>query len=303
MRGSAEAPAREAAPAITRRPSAKRLRERIGFYFGTDAEIVEECWAASFNGRIAVVDVPRGADLERSLISLNADGTVTRQSTMSLARPDRLVFAYERLMSIAFAAVKRPRRALLLGLGGGAMVRFLAAHLPGCETTAIENDETVIEIARRFFHIRLPVVHRDALAFLHETEERFDVVLVDLYDAAGAVHAGRRIWDACRSVLAPKGSLAVNWADFAGNAAYEAAAGALATRVAGGTLFVTPHGFKDNLVQFAWQDADLEAEGVLPRFHEFERARHLPFRVCNLLRGCLLSPTFPKRAETTKDGD
>jgi len=213
---------------------------------------------------------------------------------MSLVRPERLVFHYERLMSLALGLAAKAESALLLGLGGGAMLRFLAAHLPGCAATAVEHDPAMIEIARRHFHVRGPVVEADALAFLAGTEERFDAILVDLYDGAGAVHARGEFWERCAAALAPAGCIAANWADFEGDAECEASARALAARAAG-TLFVTPHGFQDNLIQFAWTDPALAADEAPERLHRFERDRRLPFRVRSLLRGCVVSSEYPKR--------
>ena len=54
---------------------------------------------------------------------------MTEQSSMDLLYPARLVFHYERLMSLAFAMVERPVTALLLGVGGAAMWRFVRAYL------------------------------------------------------------------------------------------------------------------------------------------------------------------------------
>ena len=98
--------------------------------------------AKSFGGRLAVLDVPRGGDIRRCLVSIAGDGLVTQQSAMSLSRPEKLVFDYEKVMALAIAAVPRPRTVLLLGLGGGAMARFLARYMPGCTLTLVERDPT-----------------------------------------------------------------------------------------------------------------------------------------------------------------
>jgi hypothetical protein len=50
---------------------------------------------------------------------------------MDLLYPARLVFHYERLMSLAFVMAERPVTALLLGVSGAAMSRFVRAYLPG----------------------------------------------------------------------------------------------------------------------------------------------------------------------------
>src|SRR5690349_10442311 len=83
-------------------------------------ELVEVCRAPRFGGDIVVLDAPYRSDYLRYLCSVGRDGTtVSQQSAMSLLRPEKLIFHYERLMAMSFAltAADRPRSALLLGLG------------------------------------------------------------------------------------------------------------------------------------------------------------------------------------------
>src|SRR6185437_14881123 len=83
-------------------------RDRIAFAFGPEARIVEQCHATAFGARVAVVDVPYGGSLHRCLVSLPRGGVLTQQSAMNLARPERLVFAYEQAMALAVALPPRP---------------------------------------------------------------------------------------------------------------------------------------------------------------------------------------------------
>ena len=53
---------------------------------------------------LVVLDAPYRSDYLRYLCSIGRDGeTVSQQSAMSLLRPDKLVFHYERLMALSFA--------------------------------------------------------------------------------------------------------------------------------------------------------------------------------------------------------
>src|SRR5689334_13240643 len=107
-------------------------RRVIAEFFGEDAQMRELLAPADFNGLLFVVDAEWGGELVRFLASIS-EGTqeLTQQSAMSLARPERLIFHYERLMSLAFVLAQRPRSALLLGLGGGAMARYVQHAWPG----------------------------------------------------------------------------------------------------------------------------------------------------------------------------
>src|SRR5207253_11255379 len=104
----------------------------------------------------------RGPRQCRTLGSYAGVTQVTEQSSIDTLSPARLVFHYERLMSLAFAMVERPVTALLLGVGGAAMWRFLRAYLPDCAPTLVESDETIITLARRWFYLSQPVVHDTA---------------------------------------------------------------------------------------------------------------------------------------------
>ena len=231
-------------------------RQSLIFLFGDGTKIVEQRYAKSFGGRLAVLDVPRGGDIRRCLVSIGEDGLVIQHSAMSLSYPDRLVFDYEKVMALAFAAVAKPRSALLLGLGSGAMARHLMRHVPDCALTLVDRDPIVVKLARRHFRLDHPVEIADAAAFVRNTKQRFDVVLVDLYGAQGFSAPLIEFWEHCTAALARKGCLAINWADGRHKEYYRPhahRAGALAAK----GFYVAPRGFKDNVIQLCSTDAAL----------------------------------------------
>ncbi|MDB5408966.1 MAG: hypothetical protein JWL84_3878 [Rhodospirillales bacterium] len=236
-------------------------RDRFAFFFGTDSTTLEQRYAETFGARLAVVDIPHGGDIRRCLASLTESGMVLQQSAMSLMRPQRLVFPYEQAMALAVAVRPHPRTALQLGLGGGAMVRFLSAYYPECELTIVESDPTVIDLARRHFYIDTPVEQTDAITFLAETEQRFDAIMVDIYGGGGFNAPPLAFWDACAAALQPKGCIAINWAEARDKPVYELHAARAAARI-GRTFFLAPDGFKDNVVQLCSADPALDAAGL-----------------------------------------
>jgi hypothetical protein len=170
----------------------ERQRRLILEYFGQDARIRMLRPAPTFGASLFVIDFDRGTRHYRTLGSFGASfektlanwfGSsiqVTEQSSMDLLYPAQLVFHYERLMSLAFALVERPINALLLGVGGAAMWRFVRAYLPECAPILVDCDETVIAIAKRWFYLNQPVALDTAERYLAGTTQRFDVILVDL---------------------------------------------------------------------------------------------------------------------------
>jgi spermidine synthase len=233
-------------------------RDCFTFLFGDGTTIVEQRYAKTFGARLAVLDVPRGGDVRRCLVSVASDGLVTQQSAMSLARPEKLVFDYEKVMALAVVAVPRPKTVLLLGLGGGAMARFLARYMPDCALTLVERDPTVVKLARRYFHIDHAVELADAASFVRATTVKFDAILVDLYGSQGFNAPQIEFWEHCAAALGPKGCLAINWADGRHKEFYRPharRADALATR----SFYLAPRGFKDNVVQLCSADPRLDA--------------------------------------------
>src|SRR5436190_8169396 len=162
-----------------------RQRQLILDYFGHGARIRLLRATPVFGASVFVVDFDRGPRHYRTLGSFGpafampfaVDPQVTEQSSMDLLYPAKLVFHYERLMSLAFALCDRPISALLLGVGGAAMWRFLRAYVPECAPTLVDNDESVVAIARRWFYLSQSVVIDTAERFLAGTKDRYDVIL------------------------------------------------------------------------------------------------------------------------------
>jgi hypothetical protein len=274
----------------------ERQRSLILEYFGSEARIRVLRRAPTFGAPVFVVDFDRGARSFRTLGSFGTGAQVTEQSSMDLLYPARLVFHYERLMSLAFAMCRQPVNALLLGVGGAAMWRFIRAYVPDCAPTLVDADETVIGIARRWFYLKQPVVHDTAQQFLAGTIEHYDVILVDLYDAAGPANSDEGFWARCLDRLAPDGCLANNWADFAVNPKVGPMAEALsaAARARGlEPIFVTRRGFRDNLVQYVATAPEIGADAVTAVLERFVRERHIPDRGRGILENCMIGTRFP----------
>jgi hypothetical protein len=289
---------------MTARIGDERRRELIADYFGATSRLRQLRATAAFGAPVFVVDFDRGARQYRTLGSFGPtfgatnpeEVQVTEQSSMDLLYPAQLVFHYERLMSLAFALCERPVTALLLGVGGAAMWRFVRAHLPECAATLVDADESVMGIARRWFYLSQPVVVETAQRFLAGNTQLFDVVLVDLYDARGPVEADERFWTRAIDALAPGGCLATNWADFASNKAVRPMAEALeaAARARGlGSYFVTRRGFRDNLIQYLPTGTERQPEAITGALERFALERRLPDRGRGILEHCLVSLGFP----------
>jgi spermidine synthase len=264
------------------------LHDHIRKYYGEDCQLL----AVERTGRqgtfLFVADATRRGRLLRTLGTVGRSGAILEQSAMDLLHPERLVFAYERLMFLAFALAPKPEAALLLGLGGGAMLRHLDAYLPDCLTTIVERDRAVIDLARRYFHLARPVVAAEAEDIAADCAGAFDVVLVDLYDAQGAVSVPREFWLDCVACLKPGGCLAINWAGFLEKREVQAEISGVAGAIAP-SFFVTDRSPRPNMVQLAPTDPDFRLAELEARLRDFARRHKLPAEDRNVLQRCAVS--------------
>lgn len=78
----------------------------------------------------------------------------------------------------------------MLGLGGGALLRFYHTLLPHCRFTVVERSSLMVNVARTYFDApldddRVEVIVADAASIAGTTGPRFDLLLVDIFDAKG----------------------------------------------------------------------------------------------------------------------
>jgi hypothetical protein len=281
-----------------------RGRQLVAEYFGAAARLRLLRTTPAFGAPVFVVDFDRGARHYRTFGSFGPTfgatnpevPQVTEQSSMDLLYPSQLVFHYERLMSLAFALVERPVTALLLGVGGAAMWRFMRAYLPECAPTLVDADASVMAIAKRWFYLSQSVVIDTAERFLAGNAQHFDVVHVDLYDARGPARLDEGFWVRAIDALAPGGCLATNWADFATNKAVRPMADAqeAVARARGlGSYFVTRRGFRDNLIQYIPTGGERRPEALTGALERFAGERRLPDRGRGILEYCVVTTGFP----------
>lgn len=142
------------------------------------------------------------------------------QSEMLLARPWALALQYTRAMMCFILFVPRPRHILMVGLGGGSLVKYCHRHFPECRITVVELRADVIALRDTFMvppdDARLRVLHADAVDHIQALAARgarpYDVMLVDGFGADGLppALAGTAFYQACRAVLRDGGVLVAN---------------------------------------------------------------------------------------------
>ena len=104
---------------------------------------------------------------------------------------------------VLLAPADRAPRVLLLGVGGGTVIRVVRALRPEADIVAIDLDAEVLAVARRAFaldSLGAHIVCADAQRYIAERDGRapFDVIIDDIYEPDGA---GMRKPDGWRTTL------------------------------------------------------------------------------------------------------
>ena len=113
------------------------------------------------------------------------------------------------------------RRVLVLGVGGGAVIRLLNRFVRPEEVIGVELNPLHIHIARRFFGIgrrQARLVHADAVTWVRSYRgPAFDMIVDDVFgeeygEPKRAVTADSDWCNRLRSLLSPRGVLVMNFA-------------------------------------------------------------------------------------------
>lgn len=123
------------------------------------------------------------------------NGTVTlllggrEQSVWRKDNPDYLVSTYLRLVALASLTwsgyvAKRSGRALIVGLGGGVLCRFLSRHFPHLAIEVVEPSRSIANIARKHFALDSKVLIHEmgGREFLTRSRKTFDMIILDAFD-------------------------------------------------------------------------------------------------------------------------
>lgn len=138
------------------------------------------------------------------------------QSQMRIDRPNDLMLAYTRLMMGFLLFSPNARHIAMVGLGGGSLAKFCYKHLPDSRIQVIEINPHVIALRDEFevprdnhrFHVR----KEDAADYVRMAQVRYDVIVVDGFDAnrIPARLCSRSFYRNCVDMLEPNGLLVAN---------------------------------------------------------------------------------------------
>ena len=138
------------------------------------------------------------------------------QSAMKIDSPDELLCGYTTAMLAFLLSNPDPQHILMIGLGGGSLVKFCRRHLPRCRVTVLEIDADVIALREKFMipadDDKLAIIQADAVSYLELHALSVDIILLDGFDINGMVKELNctAFYADCHKALKPNGVLVTN---------------------------------------------------------------------------------------------
>jgi len=181
------------------------LNDSTGFYIRATRQVGE--WRTRFQ-RMQIYDTPHYGKLFR------LDG-------FNMTSEKEEFVYHENLIHPALTAHPAPKKVLIIGGGDGGSSEEALKHPSVEQVTLCEIDEDVIKVAKEHFHAvhhgvfdnpKLRVLVGDGMKFVRETQERFDLIVLDLNDPMGPAEAlySTEFFQQCRHALAAGGALALH---------------------------------------------------------------------------------------------
>ena len=109
-----------------------------------------------------------------------------QQSSMRLDDPFDTDIEYVAYFHIALAVQPAATRVLVIGLGGGSVVKRMWRDYPEMRIDAVEIDAEVAEVAFELFELprdeRIGVFVGDGREYVRTTNETYDIIIIDAFD-------------------------------------------------------------------------------------------------------------------------
>jgi len=211
------------------------------------------------------------------------------QSAMRIDDPFALALDYTRCMMAFLLFHPEPRRALMVGLGGGSLAKFFHKKLRTTATRVVELDADVVAAARQHFalpedDVRLSVEVGDGAEAL--APECCDVLVLDAFQDELHVPrlASREFYDGAFLALTEPGAMVVNFMN--DDPKFDLTLQRL-ERAFGGAVLAMPALYDPNILVFALKGipARMAFSELKSRAEQLETRLGLPFtRYVNRLR-------------------
>jgi spermidine synthase len=114
---------------------------------------------------------------------------VTNQACIDLEQPDRLVFEYSHGLLAGYALMPKPKRILIIGLGGGVLSNVMHEISPQAEIVNVDIDPVVVKLAKSHFNYKenekVSSVIKDGRVYVKRAllkKQQFDWIVLDAFN-------------------------------------------------------------------------------------------------------------------------
>lgn len=139
------------------------------------------------------------------------------QSVLSLNHPEQLNLPYMHAMIVGLLfQLSKPQNILMLGLGGGDLLRYLHHYLSESRVTAVEIDPAMVDVCREYFALpkskNIKIKIDDAMHFISKSTQCYDMIMLDIYHGTSVptVLHNQDFYQYCSDRLSENGMLILN---------------------------------------------------------------------------------------------
>ncbi len=138
------------------------------------------------------------------------------QSSMHLDNPFESDIEYVGYLHLTLAVKPNATRTLVLGLGGGSVVKRMWRDYPAMRLDVVELDPEVVDVAHELFALprdaRISIIVDDGRAFVRRAAGPYDIIIVDAFDddVIPRPLMTEEFLRECRDLLGPGGVIAYN---------------------------------------------------------------------------------------------
>jgi spermidine synthase len=108
------------------------------------------------------------------------------ESTINTSNSMELPLSYNRTIMAALAYSPDSKKILMVGLGGGAITRYINTFMPSVDITNVELDRDVIKLANKYFGIKeganFRIIESDGRIYLKQNmNTKYDIIILDAF--------------------------------------------------------------------------------------------------------------------------
>ena len=144
------------------------------------------------------------------------DGMRFIESRWDMDHAKSLDLDYARTMMAGFLVSPRPKKFMMMGLGGGLITNYLFERFPDLEIDAVDIDPEVVRLAHKYFGVPDSPRYRthvgDGRVFIEKSKTQWDQMMLDAFRGVFVpLHLKtREFYTACLEKLTPDGVVVAN---------------------------------------------------------------------------------------------